>query len=342
MLKEKSNPTKLTNAHALRTLVLFGDPRLPDVVKLNGQFNPLDFAEVAGLKATLAKIPGYTFEYHDHHETLIQTLMNNKPDFVFNQCDEGFRNQLTQELHISALLDLLDIPYTGAGPNCLALCYDKAAVRGIAKSLNIPVPEEIFVAPSDPIPQVHKFPVIIKPNYGDGSFGITQNGVVYQAEDFASQFSALRQQFPNTPLLVQQFLTGNEYTVPVIGNPGSLEFLPVLHIDYAKLPKNLPPILAHDSKWNAESPYWNQVEFNEAEISASLQMELAKYSAMLFDRLHCRDYARFDFRLDEKGVPHLLEANPNPGLNWLVVEEADAILLAKILQAAKDRYGLGR
>lgn len=341
MLKEKSNPTKLKKARNLRTVVLFGDPRLPDVVKLNGQFNPQDFDEINGLKARLAKIPGYDFEYHDHHPTLIQDLMTNKPDFVFNQCDEGFNNQLTQELHIPALLDLLDIPYTGAGPNCLALCYDKAAVRGISKSLNIPAPNEIFVTPQDPIPHIAQYPVIIKPNYGDGSYGITQHSVIFDVNDFETQFNKMRSQFPNIPLLVQQFLTGNEYTVPVIGNPGSFEFLPILHINYDDLPTHLPKLLAHDSKWNAESPYWNLIQFDEAELAPKLKGVLETYSALLFERLGCRDYARFDFRLDENGIPHLLEVNPNPGLNWLVVEdEADEFLLAKILQAAKHRYGL--
>ncbi len=36
----------------------------------------------------------------------------------------------------------------------------------------------------------------------------------------------------------------------------------------------------------------------------------------LFQRLGCRDYARFDWRLDANGTPRLLEVNPNPGWCW--------------------------
>lgn len=341
MLETNLNTKRSTQSKMLKTMVLFGDPRLPDPVKRNGQFNKEDFDELNSLKDKLQRLPGYDLEFHDNHQTLIKDLIEKKPDFVINFCDEGFNNIGTQELHVPALLELLGLPYTGAGPNCLSLCYDKAAVRGIARSLNIPVPEEIYVAPNAPIPEIKQFPIIIKPNFGDGSYGITQNGIVYNQDAFIQSFNKIRAQLPNAPLLIQQFLTGNEYTIPVIGNPGKLEFLPILHIDFSNLPKDLPPFLAHESKWDPTSPYWHGTEFRIAQLSPTLQEQFVHYASMLFERLGCRDFARFDFRLDEKGNPYLLEANPNPGLNWLVVEdEADEQLIGKIIMAARERYGL--
>ena len=69
----------------------------------------------------------------------------------------------------------------------------------------------------------------------------------------------------------------------------------------------------------------------------------------LFSRLDCRDYARFDWRLDAEGSPRLLEVNPNPGWCWdghLAKMAAYANIsysgmLAAIIEAAKERYGLG-
>ena len=43
---------------------------------------------------------------------------------------------------------------------------------------------------------------------------------------------------------------------------------------------------------------------------------MIEHSARLFERLGCRDYARFDFRADAKGEIKLLEVNPNPGWCW--------------------------
>jgi len=56
------------------------------------------------------------------------------------------RNHAPHELHGPALLELLGIAYSGAGPTCLGLCYDKALVRGLAQSLGVPVPFEIHLS----------------------------------------------------------------------------------------------------------------------------------------------------------------------------------------------------
>jgi D-alanine-D-alanine ligase len=76
---------------------------------------------------------------------------------------------------------------------------------------------------------------------------------------------------------------------------------------------------------------------------------LCDYSGRLFERLGCRDYARFDFRADAKGTIKLLEANPNPGWCWdgklnLMAEFAHyayADLLTMILEAAQARCAVG-
>jgi D-alanine-D-alanine ligase len=155
--------------------VLLGDPRLPDPVKRNGQFNSEDFDTVERLRSALAEIPGYRYHFLDNHPSLISDLRALRPSFVLNFCDEGFNNDAFMELHVPSLLETLDIPYSGAGPGCLSLCYNKALVRAIATSLDVPVPLETYFSSDDQaatIPSV--FPALIKPNYGDSSIGITQ------------------------------------------------------------------------------------------------------------------------------------------------------------------------
>jgi D-alanine-D-alanine ligase len=99
--------------------VLLGDPRLPDPVKRNGQWNEEDAETLAKLKTALTGLPGYRFRYLDNHAALLSDLRGRRPQFVLNFCDEGFNNDPLMEMHVPALLETLDIPYSGAGPAVL-------------------------------------------------------------------------------------------------------------------------------------------------------------------------------------------------------------------------------
>lgn len=301
-----------------RVTVLLGDPSLPDQVKLDGRFGDLDVDTVQRLKAALADIPGYTFEYLDDHAQWLESLRANPPEFVLNLCDEGFRNNALHELHVPAFLEALDVPYTGAGPVALGLCYNKSFVRSVAAGMDIPVPLETYCSPEDvgaSIPSV--FPALIKPALGDSSIGITQHAVVDGPEEASAYLNHLRQVLAGRPVLVQEFLSGAEYTVGLIGNPGyGLDPLPVLEVDYSRLPDGLPRILNYESKWDPDSPFWTSIGYREADIDGDTRRQLVDMSLKLFERLECRDYARFDFRADSAGDIKLLEVNPNPGWCW--------------------------
>jgi len=300
-----------------RIAVLLGDPRLPDKVKRGGNFNKEDFETVQRMKDALGKLKKFQFEVIDDHPSLMRRLIENPPDFVFNLCDEGFYNDAFLELHITALLEMLKIPYSGAGPACLGLCYNKSHVRAIADALDIPVPLETYIDPSDQgarLPSI--FPALLKPNYGDSSIGITQHAVVYNAQQLIAQLERLHTQMPGVPILVQEFLQGSEYTVGLIGNPNRFEILPILEVDYSLLPNELPKILSYESKWEPDSPYWTQIRYKRAHLDEEVRRSLIDYSEVLFERLECRDFARFDFRADAQGRIKLLEANPNPGWCW--------------------------
>jgi D-alanine-D-alanine ligase len=222
------------------------------------------------------------------------------------------------EAHVPALLDILGIPYTGAGPACLTLCYDKAAVRGLAAAIGIAVPDEIFIAADDPLKTIQTlFPALIKPCLGDNSVGIDECSVVDTPAAARDVIGRLRHALPGRPLLVQEFLGGAEYTVGVIGNPdGKFDLLPILEVDYSRLDAALPRILAYASKFQPDSPYATAIAYKKAGLPAETERHLADQSKRLFRRLGCRDYARFDFRAAGNGEIKLLEANPNPGWCW--------------------------
>jgi len=330
--------------------VVMGDPRLPDAVKRGGAFNPEDLETIRRLKDALSELPGYKFRYLDNHTTLDRDLSELHTDLVFNLCDEGFNNDPFKELHVPAMLEALGLPYTGAGPSALAACYDKGLVRAVAMTLDVPVPLETHVRPGDQgatLPSV--FPALLKPNYGDSSQGITKDAVVKNEKALLDYLERLRASFPKRPILVQEYLTGPEYSVTLVGNPDQgLRALPILEVDYSRLDPKLPKILGYESKWEPDSAYWTQIRYQEAELPEIEQQQLIEHSGRLFERLGCRDYARFDFRADAKGEIKLLEVNPNPGWCWdgkcnLMAGFQGmrySELLGQILAAAVERLGI--
>ncbi len=335
----------------LRVDVLTGDPRLPDLTKRDHRYNDEDFTTFRAMRQAFELFAGCRLEFIDDHTALFERMRRAPPDLVINFCDTGFGNVASQELHVPALLELLGVPYSGAAPACMVLCYDKQVVRLLAAALDIPVPAEVFLGP-DPSPAAlpDRYPALIKPNQADGSIGIRQDAVVRSGAEAEAYIAWARSALPGRALLVQEYLPGPEYGIGLIGNPGAeLTALPALEVDFSRLPAGLNPILAYESKVLPDSPYWTQIKFKRAEADPALLAGMADQARRLFARLGCRDYARFDFRCARDGQPKLLEVNPNPAwandgklafmAGFAGIGYPD--MLKMILDAARVRLGLG-
>lgn len=334
-------------------VVILGDPKKSDPLKPNHIFDEDDLRAIAKLKETLKMIKNYKFIYLDNHDHLVEDLveLKGKVDYVLNLCDEGYFNDPTKELHIPAILDILNIPYTGATPQSLAHSYDKSLVRGVAREMGIPVPDAFLVKPGESVYELPiNFPVIVKPNFGDSSFGITQKNVCFDYESLIKVIRDLRDLFGyEKPILIEEFLTGKELSLGLIGNPPKYPFklLPLAELDYSSLPEDLPKICGYEAKWLPDSPY-GKIKFIKASVSEEVERDLIDWSIRLFERLECRDYARFDFRLNASGSPKLLEVNPNPGWHFdgfladiARIQNIDyKTLIELILKSTEIRLGL--
>jgi D-alanine-D-alanine ligase len=82
------------------------------------------------------------------------------------------------------------------------------------------------------------------------------------------------------------------------------------------LPDHLPKICGYEAKWLQDSPYFNLLRSVEADLDPETEKQIVAWCLRLSERLGCRDYTRFDWRLDANGIPKLLEVNPNPGWCW--------------------------
>jgi D-alanine-D-alanine ligase len=343
-------PVKAKRTEEKNVLVLMGDPSRPDIIKPSSIFDDDDFMTIDKLKLALSCLPAGRFTYLNTHKTLYNDLLKNKNriDYVFNLCDEGFNNEARKELHIPALLEILGLPYTGSGPQCLAYCYDKSLIRGVAQEIGVPVAKAFFVRSEDNVFDLQiDFPVIAKPNFADSSFGITKRSVANSIEELNDAILKIRHDFGyESSILVEEFLTGKEISVGIIGNPPeSYTALPIIEEDYSQLPPDLPKICGYEAKWEPDSPYFKLLRSIPADLPEDVEKQIIENCVKLFTRLECRDYCRFDFRLDASGVPRLLEVNPNPGWCWdgHMAKMAGLSnisyprLLEMILQAAEQR-----
>ena len=115
-----------------KLVVVMGDTSIGCVGKRNNTWNAEDLETRRKLMEALACI-GYANEkvvYLDQHGDLIQQLQTHRDGFVFNICDEGLRNDALKELHVPAIVEALNILYSGAGPVSLAISYDKGMWEG--------------------------------------------------------------------------------------------------------------------------------------------------------------------------------------------------------------------
>lgn len=299
----------------MRLLILTGDHAATDPTKRGGQYNAEDMATHDAMVAAFRSFDDLAVEVMSDHSVFLDAMRESPPDLVVNFCDTGYRNIPTRELNIPAYLELLDIPYTGASPQAMVICFDKSIVRMVASELGVAVPREVFIGAEEEAEKADGvLPALLKPNAADGSVGITQKAVVDSMEEGGAYLAWMREVLPGCDTLWQEYFPGPEYGMGLIGNPETgLRALPALEVDFEGLPDGLPPILSYESKALPDSPYWTEIKFKRAEsLGAGEEAALAENAKRLFARLGLRDYGRFDFRRDAEGRLKLMEVNPNP------------------------------
>lgn len=334
----------------LDVTVLLGDPRLPCKYTVEGDLGEEATRAVEHLRGILADIPGYRFNVLDDHDRMIDALRDERPDIVLNLCDMGYRNDWELESSIPAFVEMLGITCTGADPAAMALSADKALVSLAAARMGIAVPNETFVdLTADPLVLPATYPAMIKPNSSGGSFGIVEDCVVHDDAAAETYLRWLAGELDRPEAVIQDFLTGREFTVGLIGNPDTgFTVLPPLEVDFSDLDPELLPIQSYGWKADPESPYLDQVRLCRAEIDEITYSQLVDASAKLFRRLALRDYCRIDFRCGDDGVPRVLDVNTNPswyhdGKLAMMAQWAGhdhAAMLGLILDTAAKRTGL--
>ncbi len=232
-------------------------------------------------------------------------------DLAFNVSEGIYGND--RESQLPAILEMLQIPYTGSPPLAQALVLDKAKTKEVLIANNIAtLPFQLFKTGTEKLKKNLHFPLIVKPLSEGSSAGITNKSVVNDEKQLRKQLRNVLSTF-HEPALVEHFLQGQEFSIAMIGNPPRI--LPIISPDHTKLPKKYLPLDSFEVKWVFEENGGSTGYLTcPAIIERKLRHKIEKLSLRLWDALNMKDWCRIDIRCDLHNKPYVLEVNSPPGV----------------------------
>lgn len=269
-------------------------------------------------------------------------ILREDVDIVFNIA-EGRGSYRSREAQVPAILEMLDIPYSGSDPQCLAICLDKPLTKKLVTLAGVPTPGCRTIINEDELAKVDwrnfSFPVIIKPAYEGSSKGIRLTSLV-DNETAVKDMVCQQLNGYGQPVMVEEFIYGDEITVGMVGNspPAIIGIMRIL-------PRQKSGHFVYSLEVKRD---WQRLVDYEcpARLGEKTLREITEYSRRIFAALGCRDFARLDFRVSADGIPYFIEINPLPGLGTY----SDLVIMAKkrggthegmirsVFDAARQRY----
>ena len=293
-----------------------------------------------------------------HDVTLIEAneeaytkLKELKPDIVFNFA-EGLIG-VNRESHIPALLEMLQIPYSGSDPLTLGICLDKSRAKEILSYHNIPNAKFLVAHKMEDIENVNfDFSSIVKPISEGSSKGIFSSSLVKNKKELEAEVRRIIFSY-DQPALIEEYLPGREFTVAVLGNDNETEILPIIEIRYEDFPVDVIPLYSYEAKWILDTKENNFDVFEcPAKLDNELEQKIKDTVLRTYRVLRCKDWSRIDVRLDKNEIPKIIEINPLPGImpdpneNSSFPKAARAAgmsynqMIQKVLYSAAKRYKL--
>ena len=265
-----------------------------------------------------------------------------KVDFVFNLSTSGGKEG--RQIYIPALLDLLDIPYTGSSAFTHTICLDKFITKLVLSFYNVPTSRFTHIKENEYIENDLNlnYPLIVKPVREGSALGLTKNSVVWDLESLKREVEKIHRDFKE-PVLVEEFIEGIEISCGVIGNDEEIIILPLLEIDFSSLPEGVERFYSYRVK----NEIGDKVKYYcPARIDKEIEEKIKRGVKASYRVLGLRDYARIDLRVKD-GEFYILEVNSLP---LLIPSYSDILkmgekiglnyddFILKLLEVAIKRY----
>lgn len=262
-------------------------------------------------------------------------------DVVFN-LTENVGGDRRKDGHVCALLELLELPYTGTRTRGMILCRDKAISKLVAAREGFKIPEFFVTRASAPrLPRRLTFPLVVKPRLDDASVGISQASLVRTKEALLKQIAFL-DQMGMEDIICEEFIAGREMLVGFVGR----QVMPVREMIIGDGSARAPVIASYKIKHDKTRPRRLALRTRFARLTPAQEREVNALTRKTSDALDIGVYGRLDLKLTPAGEWVFLEANPNPGLYpfkgsrygiWSAID-FDKLIIKILLDALHGEY----
>ncbi|MFH1459381.1 MAG: ATP-grasp domain-containing protein [Candidatus Omnitrophota bacterium] len=285
-----------------------------------------EYDEIETIEFLKERLESFGFEVLlvDQDENLFNKLYTGSLDFALNIA-EGKGKTRSRESQVPCILEWLNIPYYGSDPVSLAITLDKWLTYIVLKNAAIPVPQMHTV---ENISQMQELSIsfgqskyIVKPRWEGSSKGIFNDSVVSSIDKCRDKVKYIINTY-NQPALIEEFVEQDEITVGVCGNE-TVEILGMMKISQYEACKDFVYSIENKRDWRLRIKY----ECAESVIQEKILKQLKQYAIAAFKVLGLRDVARIDFRVDNAGIPKIIDVNPLPGLS---PKYSDLMLMSKL------------
>jgi D-alanine-D-alanine ligase len=262
------------------------------------------------------------------------------PDVVFNQYDDVVHGAL-YEMRFAAMVRMMGYPMTGSPALALGLSRYKHMSASLLHGSGIPIPPHtsLIEKVSDVARHEWGFPLIVQPSQEHAGIGLDRDSVVHSRKSLREQVRRILQSY-SQPALVQQFLPGREFNVGIVGGKRP-RVLALAEVDYRELPPEIPAIMSYAAKWVENSVEYKRTSIIcPAVVAPELASQINDIAMRAFRAVRAWGYGRVDIRLDETGIPRVLEVNCNASLEEGVAlarsAEREGISYPQLLQMVID------
>ena len=245
-----------------------------------------------------------------------RTILDWKPHVAFNLLEE-FHGVAVYDQHVVSYLELMRQPYTGCNPRGLMLAHDKALSKKVLSYHRIATPKFAVFPAKKAVRPLRRlsYPLLVKSVNEDASLGISQASIVTSREKLAERVGFIHEQVGGDAI-AEEYIEGRELYVGILGNQ-RLQTLPVWEMSFTKMPENMPHIATAKVKFDAEYQKKYGIQTQAAQdLPPGAEERIVSLCKRVYRVLSLSGYARMDLRLAPNGRVCVLEANPNPNLEY--------------------------